>query len=73
MQTKGGILKLLLHVTLAKVAEVAALAGGGAVGLGEGELAEGDAAVDFCLVGLDDGEGLVLCACDFGLRGKRDS
>lgn len=68
LQAKGRDLELLLHVALAEVAQVAALAGGRAVGLGEGELAEGDAAgVDLGLVGLDDGEGLVFRARDLGL------
>lgn len=34
LQAKGGVLKFLLHVALAKVAQVAAFAGGGAVRLG---------------------------------------
>jgi hypothetical protein len=68
LQAKGRDLELLLHVALAEVAQVAALAGRRAVGLGEGELAEGDAAgVDLGLVGLDDGEGLVFRARDLGL------
>ena len=42
LEGKGGLLKLLLHIALAKVAQVAALAGAAAVGLGLGQLAEGD-------------------------------
>ena len=68
LEAKGGILKLLLHVSLAKVAEVASLARRGAIRLGEGELAEGDAArLDLVLVGLDDLVGVLLGAGDFSL------
>lgn len=68
LQAEGGVLKLLLHVALAKVAQIAALAGRGAVGLGQGELAQGDGArLDLLLVAAEDLEGLILGARDFGL------
>ena len=68
LEAERGVLELLLHVALAKVAEVAALAGAAAVGLGEGQLAEGDfAGLDLGLVGLDDLEGLVFGAGYLGL------
>lgn len=68
LEVESGILKLLLHVALAKVSQVAALACGRAVGLGGGELAEGDVSrLDRGFVALDDGEGFVFCACDFRL------
>lgn len=68
LQGKGGLLELLLHVALAKVAEVAALAGAAAVGLGDGELLQGGvAALDALLVALDDLLGVILGARDGGL------
>lgn len=68
LQRKGGLLKLLLHVSLAKVAQVASLAGTAAVALGQGEFAEVDiAALDAGLVGLDDLAGIVLGASDLAL------
>ena len=61
LETERGLLELPLHVALAKIAQVAALAGAAAVGLGEGQLAEGDVArLDLGLVRLEDLEGLVL-------------
>lgn len=73
LERKGGVLKLLLHVALAKVSQVAPLARAAAVALGQGELAEADvAALDAGLVGLDDVAGVVLGAGDFALapRGR---
>lgn len=68
LQGERGVLELLLHVALAEVAEVAALAGGAAVALGGGELAEGrPARPDLLLVVADRGERLVLGARDGGL------
>ena len=68
LQGEGGVLKLLLHVTPSKVSQVAPLTRAAAVGLGQGQLAQGDLALlDALLVGLDDGVGLALAACDLGL------
>lgn len=81
LESKGRILEFFLHVALAKVAEIAALAGRGAVGFGGGELTEGDfARLDSGLVGFDDLEGVVSGAGDFrlgqimsaGTRGGRE-
>lgn len=68
LERKSRILKLLLHITLAKVPEITALAGRRAVALGEGQLPEGNGArLDLLLVGEDDLHGLILGARDLGL------
>lgn len=68
LQRKRSLLEGLLHVSLAKVPQITALAGAAAVALAHGQLAEGDlAALDAGLVALDDGAGLVLGAGDFAL------
>lgn len=68
LQGKGSLLKLLLHVTLAEVTQVAPLTGTAAVGLGDGQVAKGDfAALDALLVALDDLLSLVLATGDVGL------
>lgn len=69
LEAKGGVLELLLHVALAKVAQVAALAGRGAVRLGGGDVAEAGAQLDLLLVALEDRAGFFLGAGDFGLGG----
>lgn len=68
LQRKGSFLELLLHVPLAKVAQVAALPGTAAVGLGDGQLLQGGvAALDALLVVFDDSLGLALGACNGSL------
>lgn len=68
LERKGGILKLLLHIALAEVAQVPLLAGAGAVRFDLGELAERRLAVlDFLFVLLDQGQCLVFCAGDLAL------
>lgn len=55
LQGKGSVLKLALHVALAKVPQIAALAGTATVRLGDGEVLQGRlAAVDALLVVLDN-------------------
>jgi hypothetical protein len=72
VEGKSGILKLLLHVATAKVAEVAALPGAGAVALRKSELSErGGARLDALLVAADDGGGVVLGAGNVGLAPGR--
>lgn len=71
LQGEGGLLELLLHITLAEVAEVAALPGAAAVGLGDGKVLQGGlAALDALLVALDDLPCVVLGARDGGLWGR---
>jgi hypothetical protein len=61
LQRKGGVLKLLLHVAAAKVAEVAPLARAAAVRLGLGQVAQArPAAPDRLLVALDDLAGVLF-------------
>lgn len=68
LEGEGGLLKLLLHHVLAEESEVAVLPGGGAVGLCEGEVAEGSlAGLDALLVGFDDLLGLFAGPRDLGL------
>lgn len=68
LQRKSGILKLLLHVAASKVAEVAPLPSRGAVGLGQGQLSEGNGAgLDALFESLQGGEGFLLGAGDLGL------
>lgn len=65
LQREGRLLELLLHVTPAEVSQIPPLTGTAAVGLGDGQGAEGDlAAPDALLVALDDPLGLVLAAGD---------
>lgn len=68
LQRKGRLLKRLLHVAVAKDSEVTTLPGTAAIGLGHGQLAQGDlAALDTLLVSLDDLAGVVFGAGDLGL------
>jgi hypothetical protein len=68
LQRERRLLKLLLHVPAAEIAQVAVLARATAVRLGHGQLAELDlAALDARLVVLDDAARLVLGARDLGL------
>lgn len=68
LESESRILELLLHVALAKVAQVTALASRGTVGLGGGEIAEGNgSALDSRLVGLNDLEGFFFGAGDVRL------
>lgn len=72
LEGKGGLLECLLHVALAKVAEVSLLAGAAAVGLGDGQLTQAHlAARDTGLVALDDLAGVFLGAGDLGLERRK--
>lgn len=69
LQLEGGILKLLLHVSLAEESQVAHLPRATAVRLADGQVAERRRpAADARLVRQQDGHGLVLGTCDFRLR-----
>lgn len=68
LEGKRGVLELLLHVTAAKVAQIAALSRRGAVGLSRSKVAQRrGAGLDLCFVGLDDLHGLFFGAGDVGL------
>lgn len=69
LEAKGSIFKLLLHVSLAKVSEVASLTGRRAVGFGESELTKCDTTrLDLLLVVLDDLKSLLLGARNLSLQ-----
>ena len=69
LQSTGGLFKFLLHVAVAKVAQISSLAGRRAVGLGKGKLAEGGGTrFDVFLMSLDNLEGVVLRSGNVGLR-----
>lgn len=66
LEGKRGLFEFLLHVAAAEIAQVAAFAGRGAVGLGGRKVAEVNGSrLDFCLVSLDDFQSLVLGTSDF--------
>ena len=68
LERKRRVLKLLLHVAAPKVPQVAPLAGGRAVGLGQGQLAERDGpGLDALFELLEDLARLLFGAGDFGL------
>lgn len=73
LERESSILKLALHITLAKVAQVAALAGTAAVTLSNGKFGQRSLArTDLLLVAAKDGVCLVLGALDaFLAPGRR--
>lgn len=67
-QSKSGLLKGSLHITLSKISQVSALSGAAAVGLGDGQVAKrGLAALDTRLVALDNLAGFVFGSSDLSL------
>lgn len=71
-QRERRFFKLLLHLAVAKVAEIATLAGAAAVRLARGQLAEtGRARPDARLVTQDDGQRLLLGSRDVGFLPRR--
>jgi hypothetical protein len=68
LERKCSLLKLLLHVSLAKVPKIPPLAGAAAVALGHGQLTQGSlAALDAGLVLLDNDHGVILAAGNLAL------